>query len=105
MDIEWGRDGIDGKIYILQARPETVKSQQSGNDVQQRYRLKATGQVLITGRAIGQTIGSGPVRVVGDISEMDRVPPGAVLVPDMTDPHWERVMKVDRKGIGEGKRV
>src|SRR3546814_14784836 len=67
MDIEWGRDGIDGKIYILQARPETVKSRQSGNDVQQRYRLKATGQVLITGRAIGQKIGSGPVRVVGDI--------------------------------------
>ena len=62
MDIEWGRDGIDGKIYILQARPETVKSQQGANDVQQRYRLKATGQVLITGRAIGQKIGAGPVR-------------------------------------------
>ncbi|CAP42860.1 phosphoenolpyruvate synthase [Bordetella petrii] len=93
MDIEWGRDGIDGKIYILQARPETVKSQQSGNDVQQRYRLKATGQVLITGRAIGQKIGSGPVRVVADISEMDKVQPGDVLVTDMTDPNWEPVMK------------
>ncbi|MBV7485962.1 phosphoenolpyruvate synthase [Bordetella sp. BOR01] len=93
MDIEWGRDGIDGKIYILQARPETVKSQQGGNDVQQRYRLKATGQVLITGRAIGQKIGAGPVRVVGDISEMDKVQPGDVLVTDMTDPNWEPVMK------------
>ncbi|WP_251880461.1 phosphoenolpyruvate synthase [Achromobacter sp. Marseille-Q4954] len=93
MDIEWGRDGIDGKIYILQARPETVKSQQGVNDVQQRYRLKATGQVLITGRAIGQKIGAGPVRVVGDISDMDKVEPGDVLVTDMTDPNWEPVMK------------
>ncbi|HEY9274818.1 phosphoenolpyruvate synthase [Achromobacter sp.] len=93
MDIEWGRDGIDGKIYILQARPETVKSQQGVNDVQQRYRLKATGQVLITGRAIGQKIGAGPVRVVGDISDMDKVQPGDVLVTDMTDPNWEPVMK------------
>jgi len=93
MDIEWGRDGVDGKIYILQARPETVKSQQSGNDVQQRYRLKATGQVLVTGRAIGQKIGAGPVRVVADISEMDKVQPGDVLVTDMTDPNWEPVMK------------
>ncbi|WP_026637867.1 phosphoenolpyruvate synthase [Bordetella petrii] len=93
MDIEWGRDGIDGKIYILQARPETVKSQQGSNDVQQRYRLKATGQVLVTGRAIGQKIGSGPVRVVADISEMDKVQAGDVLVTDMTDPNWEPVMK------------
>ena len=93
MDIEWGRDGIDGKIYILQARPETVKSQQVQGDVQLRYRLKATGEVLITGRAIGQKIGSGPVRVVGDISEMDQVQPGDVLVTDMTDPNWEPVMK------------
>ncbi|CUK07136.1 Phosphoenolpyruvate synthase [Achromobacter sp. 2789STDY5608615] len=93
MDIEWGRDGVDGKIYILQARPETVKSQQGANDVQQRYRLKATGQVLITGRAIGQKIGSGPVRVVGDISDMDKAQPGDVLVTDMTDPNWEPVMK------------
>ncbi|WP_338615258.1 phosphoenolpyruvate synthase [Pigmentiphaga sp. CHJ604] len=93
MDIEWGRDGNDGKIYILQARPETVKSQQSGNDVQQRYRLKATGNVLVTGRAIGQKIGSGPVRLVADIADMDKVQPGDVLVTDMTDPNWEPVMK------------
>lgn len=93
MDIEWGRDGVDGKIYILQARPETVKSQQGNHDVQHRYRLKATGEVLVTGRAIGQKIGSGPVRVVGDISEMDKVQPGDVLVTDMTDPNWEPVMK------------
>lgn len=93
MDIEWGRDGVDGKIYILQARPETVKSQQNGNDVQQRYRLKATGHVLATGRAIGQKIGAGPVRIVADVSEMDKVQPGDVLVTDMTDPNWEPVMK------------
>jgi len=93
MDIEWGRDGVDGKIYILQARPETVKSQQGINDVQLRYRLKATGSVIVTGRAIGQKIGSGAVRVVGDISDMDQVQPGDVLVTDMTDPNWEPVMK------------
>ena len=93
MDIEWGRDGFDGKIYILQARPETVKSQQGQHDVQLRYRLKATGDVIVTGRAIGQKIGSGPVRVVGDLSEMDKVQPGDVLVTDMTDPNWEPVMK------------
>jgi len=93
MDIEWGRDGADGKIYILQARPETVKSQQANHDVQQRYRLKATGDVLVTGRAIGQKIGTGPVRLVGDVSEMDKVQPGDVLVTDMTDPNWEPVMK------------
>jgi len=93
MDIEWGRDGVDGKIYILQARPETVKSQQSNADVQQRYRLKATGKVLVTGRAIGQKIGSGPVRIVADVSEMDKVQAGDVLVTDMTDPNWEPVMK------------
>jgi pyruvate,water dikinase len=93
MDIEWGRDGVDGKIYILQARPETVKSQQGVNDVQHRYRLKATGSVLVTGRAIGQKIGSGPVRLVSDVSEMDKVQPGDILVTDMTDPNWEPVMK------------
>jgi pyruvate,water dikinase len=92
MDVEWGRDGVDGKIYILQARPETVKSQQNG-DVQQRYRLKATGKVVITGRAIGQKVGSGPVRIVADVTEMDKVQPGDVLVTDMTDPNWEPVMK------------
>ncbi len=94
MDIEWGRDGIDGKLYILQARPETVKSQQGHNDVQERYRLKATGQVLVTGRAIGQKIGAGKVRIVGDISEMDQVKAGDILVTDMTDPNWEPVMKL-----------
>ncbi|MGO3124694.1 MAG: phosphoenolpyruvate synthase [Advenella sp.] len=93
MDIEWGRDGIDGKLYILQARPETVKSQQTDNDVQLRYKLKATGKVLITGRAIGQKIGSGKVRVVSDINDMDQVQAGDVLVTDMTDPNWEPVMK------------
>jgi len=92
MDIEWGRDGIDGKLYILQARPETVKSQQ--RDVQERHRLKASGDVLITGRAIGQKIGSGKVRVVGDISQMGQVQAGDILVTDMTDPNWEPVMKL-----------
>jgi pyruvate,water dikinase len=93
MDIEWGRDGVDGKIYILQARPETVKSQQGHSDIQQRYKLKATGKVIVTGRAIGQKIGSGPVRIVSDLSEMDKVQAGDVLVTDMTDPNWEPVMK------------
>src|SRR3546814_20887954 len=73
MDIEWGRDGIDGKIYILQARPETVKSQQGRNDVQERYRLKATGEVLNTGRAIGQKIGSGGVGKIGRASWREKV--------------------------------
>jgi pyruvate,water dikinase len=94
MDIEWGRDGIDGKLYILQARPETVKSQQGHHDVQERYRLKATGEVLVRGRAIGQKIGSGTGRIVGDASEMDRVGSGDILVTDMTDPNWEPVMKL-----------
>ncbi|MCX5591711.1 phosphoenolpyruvate synthase [Alcaligenes endophyticus] len=94
MDIEWGRDGIDGKLYILQARPETVKSQQSASDVQERYRLKATGEVLVTGRAIGQKIGSGKVRIVADASEMDKVKAGDILVTDMTDPNWEPIMKL-----------
>jgi pyruvate,water dikinase len=92
MDIEWGRDGVDGKLYILQARPETVKSQQ-GREVQQRYRLTASGQVLVKGRAIGQKIGAGTVRIVRDASEMHKVQPGDVLVTDMTDPNWEPVMK------------
>jgi pyruvate, water dikinase len=93
MDIEWGKDGRDGKLYILQARPETVKSQQKVGDVQQRFALKGTGTVLTQGRAIGQKIGAGPVRVIHDISEMERVQPGDVLVADMTDPNWEPVMK------------
>jgi pyruvate,water dikinase len=93
MDIEWGKDGRDGKLYILQARPETVKSQQKDTDAQQRYKLKGSGNVLTAGRAIGQKIGAGPVRVIRDASEMERVQPGDVLVADMTDPNWEPVMK------------
>ena len=93
MDIEWGKDGRDGKLYILQARPETVKSQQKATDAQQRFSLKGTGTVLTSGRAIGQKIGAGPVRVIHDPSEMERVQPGDVLVADMTDPNWEPVMK------------
>ncbi|UGQ48846.1 phosphoenolpyruvate synthase [Massilia endophytica] len=93
MDIEWGKDGRDGKLYILQARPETVKSQQKHTDAQQRFKLKSTGTVLASGRAIGQKIGAGPVRVIHDPSEMERVQPGDVLVADMTDPNWEPVMK------------
>jgi pyruvate,water dikinase len=92
MDIEWGKDGIDGKLYILQARPETVKSQQKGK-AEQRYKLKGTGTILAEGRAIGQKIGTGPVRIVHAISEMDTVKPGDILVTDMTDPNWEPVMK------------
>ncbi len=92
MDIEWGRDGIDGKLYILQARPETVKSQAEGQ-VEHRYKLKGHSVVLAEGRAIGQKIGTGPVRLVHNISEMERVQPGDVLVTDMTDPNWEPVMK------------
>ncbi len=92
MDIEWGRDGGDGKLYILQARPETVKSQERGNELR-RYRLKATSAVLASGRAIGQKIGQGPVRLIKSAAEMDMVQPGDVLVTDMTDPDWEPVMK------------
>ncbi len=92
MDIEWGKDGVDGRLYILQARPETVKSQ-AGDKVELRYKLKGKGAVLVEGRAIGQKIGTGPVRIVHNISEMDRVQPGDVLVTDMTDPNWEPVMK------------
>ncbi len=92
MDIEWGKDGNDGQLYILQARPETVKSQSAGQ-VELRYKLKGKGNVLASGRAIGQKIGTGPVRLVHNISEMDKVQPGDVLVTDMTDPNWEPVMK------------
>ena len=92
MDIEWGKDGIDQKIYILQARPETVRSQ-AGNQVELKYKLKGNSVILTHGRAIGQKIGAGPVRVIQDPSEMDRVQPGDVLVADMTDPNWEPVMK------------
>ena len=92
MDIEWGKDGTDGQLYILQARPETVKSQAEGK-VEQRYKLKGQGTVLTEGRAIGQKIGTGPVRLVSDVSQMDTVQAGDVLVTDMTDPNWEPVMK------------
>ncbi len=92
MDIEWGKDGTDGLLYILQARPETVKSQQ-GDKPELRYQLKGKSAVLAEGRAIGQKIGTGPVRRVADISQMDEVQPGDVLVTDMTDPNWEPVMK------------
>ncbi|VCX93640.1 Phosphoenolpyruvate synthase [Pseudomonas aeruginosa] len=92
MDIEWAKDGDDGKLYIVQARPETVKSRASAT-VMERYLLKEKGTVLVEGRAIGQRIGAGPVKVINDVSEMDKVQPGDVLVSDMTDPDWEPVMK------------
>ena len=92
MDIEWGKDGVDGKLYILQARPETVKSRERG-DVLRRYRLKSKSTVLVSGRAIGQKVGQGAVRLVKSATEMDRVREGDVLVADMTDPDWEPVMK------------
>ncbi len=92
MDIEWGKDGHDGQLYILQARPETVKSQQGGK-AETRYKLKGKGTVLAEGRAIGQKIGTGPVRLVHSLAEMDKVQAGDVLVTDMTDPNWEPVMK------------
>ena len=97
MDIEWGKDGVDGQLYILQARPETVKSQAgAGGRVEQRYKLKgdtSKSTVLAEGRAIGQKVGTGPVRLVRSTAEMERVQPGDVLVTDMTDPNWEPVMK------------
>ncbi len=90
MDVEWGRDGVDGKLYVLQARPETVKARE---ETQERFRLKKRGEVLVEGRAIGNRIGTGTVRLVKDASEMNKVRPGDVLVTDMTDPDWEPVMK------------
>jgi pyruvate,water dikinase len=92
MDIEWGRDGVDGKLYILQARPETVKSNAKAG-ISESYRLKQHGKVLASGRAIGQKIGAGPVRIIENVREMHRVEPGDILVTDMTDPDWEPVMK------------
>ncbi len=92
MDIEWGKDGVDGKLYILQARPETVKSRASRGAIE-RYRIKQHGKVLTSGRAIGQKIGAGPVRVVPSAADMHKVRAGDVLVTDMTDPDWEPVMK------------
>ncbi|HKC54368.1 MAG TPA: phosphoenolpyruvate synthase [Burkholderiales bacterium] len=92
MDIEWAKDGSDGRIYILQARPETVKSRKSAEG-QERFLLKQKSEVLATGRAIGHKIGAGIVRVVKDASEMGRIKPGDIIVTDMTDPNWEPVMK------------
>lgn len=92
MDIEWAKDGDSGKLFIVQARPETVKSRESQN-VMERYILKEKGDVICEGRSIGQRIGAGTVRVVNSIHEMDKVQPGDVLVSDMTDPDWEPVMK------------
>jgi pyruvate,water dikinase len=92
MDIEWGKDGADGKLYVLQARPETVKSRK--RDVEERYALKGRSRALVTGRAIGNKIGSGTVRVIPSASQMSRVKQGDVLVTDMTDPNWEPVMKL-----------
>ena len=92
MDIEWGKDGVDGGLYILQARPETVKSQ-AGNAPELRYALKGRGAIKARGRAIGQKIGTGSVRVVHSLEDMDQVQAGDVLVTDMTDPNWEPVMK------------
>ena len=92
MDIEWGRDGEDGKLYILQARPETVKSNAT-HDTQQSFRLKTRSEILVSGRAIGNRAGVGVVRLIKDPEEMHRVQPGDVLVTDMTDPDWEPVMK------------
>jgi pyruvate,water dikinase len=95
MDIEWGKDGLDGHLYILQARPETVKSQ-AGGRVEQRFRItgdRSKNTVWVEGRAIGQKVGTGPVRLVRSLAEMERVQPGDVLVADMTDPNWEPVMK------------
>jgi pyruvate,water dikinase len=92
MDIEWGLDGATGKIYILQARPETVRSRASAQLVE-KYRLASRGEVLVEGRAIGQKIGAGPARVIKSVEQMHKVQPGDVLVADMTDPDWEPVMK------------
>jgi pyruvate, water dikinase len=93
MDIEWGRDGQDGRLYVLQARPETVKSLEDASERLRRYRLKSKAAVLASGRAIGQKIGQGSVRLIKSSAEMDRVKAGDVLVTDMTDPDWEPVMK------------
>jgi pyruvate,water dikinase len=94
MDIEWGKNGLDNKLYILQARPETVKSQESANNVTETFKLqKHNNKPLVAGRAVTQKVGVGPVRIVLDPSEMHEVQPGDVLVADMTDPNWEPVMK------------
>ncbi|MGM9451875.1 phosphoenolpyruvate synthase [Legionella bozemanae] len=92
MDIEWAKDGLNGQLYILQARPETVKSR-ANKQILERYTLQQKGEILAEGRSIGQRIGQGKARIIKDVSEMDRVQPGDVLISDMTDPDWEPVMK------------
>jgi pyruvate, water dikinase len=92
MDIEWGKDGVDGKLYVLQARPETVVSRDEAGVVR-RFRMQERGEVVTAGRAIGQKIGAGAVRVLSDLAHMDAFQPGEVLVADMTDPDWEPIMK------------
>jgi pyruvate,water dikinase len=92
MDIEWGKDGVDGRLYILQARPETVQSRQTGSTMR-RFRMDERGPVVVEGRAIGQKIGAGAVRVLGSVEAMHDFQPGEVLVADMTDPDWEPIMK------------
>lgn len=93
MDIEWAKDGIDHELYIVQARPETVKSRQKSSQVMERYHLQEKSRVIVEGRSIGQRIGAGVARVVKNIDDMDKVKPGDVLVADMTDPDWEPIMK------------
>ena len=93
MDIEWGKDGTDGKLYVLQARPETVKSQEVRGGTLSRYHMKGTGELLVSGRAIGSKAGSGRVRIVTDVAQISKVQDGDILVTDMTDPNWEPVMK------------
>src|SRR3546814_2801979 len=92
MDIEWAKDGVSGKLFIVQARPETVKSRAKATQIE-RFQLEKRGDVVVEGRAIGQKIGSGVARVVRTLDDMNRVQPGDVLVADMTDPDWEPVMK------------
>jgi pyruvate,water dikinase len=92
MDIEWAKDGVDGEIYVVQARPETVRSRPDGGVIE-RFRLKEKGRVLVSGRSVGQRIAGGTVRVVEDVRDIDRVQAGDVLVTEMTDPDWEPVMK------------
>ncbi len=92
MDIEWAKDGLDGKLYIVQARPETVKSRENTN-VMEQYNLQTTANIVCEGRSIGQKIGSGEAKVLSSLAEMDKILPGDVLVTDMTDPDWEPIMK------------
>jgi len=92
MDIEWAKDGIDGKLYIVQARPETVRSREDSNSME-RYQLEGSAPIVVEGRAIGHKIGSGTAKVLASIADMDQIQPGDVLITDMTDPDWEPIMK------------